>query len=106
MPTVYFSWETFDGIEFARITQTYPDPKNVGRGAVRTSRDYKIYNVQVEKKVLGLFTKTVTQGLEYYDGHVQHMSRNEFISKDEFAEHDLALCAQSIKKFTEIKPKY
>lgn len=105
-PTVYFSFELVEGIEFGRITQDHEVKSNIGRGKVRVRRDYKIYNVKVEKKILGLFTKTVTQGFEYYDGDVQHKSRNAFISRDEFKKGNLELCAQAISKFTMLKPRY
>lgn len=106
LPTVYFRREIDMGIEFGRITQTYPRKSNIGRGRVHVERDYKVYNVQVKESVLFLFTKIRTQAFEYYDGDVQHISRNAFVKKEDFEENDLNVLAQSIIKFTEKKTRY
>jgi hypothetical protein len=43
-PTVYFESRLNGDITFGRITQDHDDPSNIGRGLVRTARDYQSYN--------------------------------------------------------------
>lgn len=87
-PTVYFK----DGDEFGRITQNHGNPNNIGRNKVRSYSDYRINN-----------TGKNGAAQEYYNGKIRHSSRNPFISVSDDSRDELA---QSIARFTEIKPKY
>jgi hypothetical protein len=86
-PTVYFK----NGNDFGRITQDHPNPDNIGRNVVRTRNDYSIGN-------------TGSNGVcqEYYDGAVQHTSRNPYV---QVSDATRATLAQAITHFPNQKNK-
>jgi hypothetical protein len=85
-PTVYFQ----KGSRFGRITQDHPNPSNIGRNKVRSALDYKISNSNGGK------------AQEYYNGAVQHSSRNPFKPAN-FVEK--FLLSKAIDRFPDKKPK-
>ncbi|MFA6788950.1 MAG: hypothetical protein WC149_03775 [Arcobacteraceae bacterium] len=89
--TVYFK----SGNSFGRITQEHSNVDNIGRNKVREYADYAIYN----------HSSNGNNAVEFYDGKVQHNSRNPFIpvGNDQILRAGLA---QSIVDFQAIKPKY
>jgi hypothetical protein len=88
--TVYFQ----DGNKFGRITQYYPDDDaNVGRSEVREYADYRIYNKD-------------EFAVEYYDGQVQHESRNKFVPVPQSEYVTINTLSQAISRCKDLKPKY
>jgi hypothetical protein len=86
-PTVYFR----TGNTFGRITQDHPNRNNIGRNVVRTKGDYSIGN-------------TGPNGVcqEFYDGAVQHTSRNPF---NAVSDDNRATLANAITNFPNQKNK-
>ncbi len=89
-PTVYFQ----KGNRFGRITQDHDNADNIGRNKVREYDDYRHENNSSGKAE------------EYYNGKVQHTSRNPFVSIGGLTDTDVAKLATAISNFTDIKPKY
>ena len=87
-PTVYFR----KGNKFGRITQEHNHADNIGRNLVKEYADYRIGN-----------TGAGGAAQEYYNGAVQHTSRNPFVVVTADTVGELT---KAIAKFTEIKPKY
>lgn len=86
-PTVYFR----NGNDFGRITQAHNNPNNVGRNVVRTYADYQIAN-----------TGQGGVAQEFYNGAVQHTSRNPFVPVSDGVR---ATLAQAIVNFPDQKNK-
>lgn len=92
-PTVYFMTED----EYGRITQDHKNVNNIGRNKVRSREGYTFENEDVDGKV---------KMVERRNGQKYHTSRNPFVRVDhDKDEMTVALLAQSIKDFTEIKSK-
>ena len=85
-PTVYFR----KGNKFGRITQSHPDPTNIGRNKVRVASDYRIYNT------------AAGQAEEFYHGKAQHSSRNAYRTANNF---DVLVLSKAIQLFPNKKSK-
>ena len=94
--TVYF--QKNDGRErsFGRITQDHDLKLNIGRNKVRTTTDYVVENRNIQG---GL------RCVEYYNGKVQHTSRNVFVPVGGLSAVQRSILQRAIYNFPERKGK-
>ena len=92
-PTVYFETST----EFGHITQDHRKDENKGRELVRSAAGYTRGNEEID---------LADHFVERVNGRRIHKSRDMLFEVKQTATDTLALLAQAITKFTELKPKY
>ncbi len=95
-PTVYFQLNANGTRYFGRITQSHDNKLNIGRNKVRAKTDYVIQNQNVNGKM---------RCTEFYDGAIQHFSRNTFTPVAGLSAVQLSILRRAIYNFPEAKPK-
>lgn len=95
--SVYFQKNAGGNRSFGRITQDHDHKLNIGRNTVRTTTDYVIENRNIGGE---------QRCIEFYDGDVQHTSRNAFVSSADLSALQKSVLERSIYNFTEGKGKY